>query len=111
MSSDDSCISYEPSTLEILLPSPIILSTLCLSTDKTDIFIISIIRLTVFVLIYFLINDIIDFNDYQIIEYSIIIMICVNILYIGILVSKSPVFHINRSLSMFSQTIAKNKSI
>jgi hypothetical protein len=102
------CISYTPSSLEIILPSPIILSTLCVSTDKTSLFIISLVRLLFYVLLYHVMSEIMDFNAHNVIQYTLLTFIVVNIMYIGFVVSKSTVFSINNGRSMFELTEFKD---
>ena len=108
MSSTD-CISYISSTLEIFIPSPIIFSSLCVSTDKTNLFIVSLLRLIMYMLIYYAVNDVINYKKYKIIQYILIIIICVNILYIGIVVAKNTLFSIGSDNSMFEKTEGVNK--
>ncbi len=110
MNSTD-CISYTSSTLEIFIPSPIVFSTLCVSTDKTNLFIVSLIRLIMYMLIYYGINDMINYDDHRTIQYILVTMICVNILYIGLVVSKNTVFSIGTDQSMFALTKDKNKHV
>jgi hypothetical protein len=105
---NNNCISYNPSTIEIFIPSPIIFYTLCVSTDKTSLFLISLIRLIIYVLIYYCLNDIIDYNVYQSLQYTLISIICINIIYIGLVVSKNTLFSIGNGRSMFEQTIGKS---
>ena len=100
----DDCISYLPSSYELILPSPIIINTLCVSTDKTNLFIISCMRLFVYILFYYLFDELFSFEDHHIVQYILITMICVNILYLGLVVGKNSLFAIGSDLSMFSQT-------
>lgn len=109
--SADECISYTASTLEIFIPSPVIFSTLCVSTDKTNLFIVSLIRLIMYMLIYYLVNDLVDYKEYKTTQYFLITMICVNILYIGFVVSKNTVFSIGNDQSMFAKTEGNRKLI
>lgn len=103
MSAND-CISYSPTPLELWIPSPIVFSTLCVSTDKTSLFIISLIRLILYCLIYYFLQDTINYTDYKTTQYVIITLISVNIMYIGIVVSKTTTFSIGSDPSMFSKT-------
>jgi len=100
----DDCVSYNQTTLELFVPSSIIFNTLCVSTDKTSLFIISLIRLLMYIIIYYVLNDIMDFEENKIIQYLLIIIILVNILYTGVVVAKTPVFSIGADRSMFEKT-------
>ena len=103
------CISYVPSTLELFIPSDAIFSTLCVSTDKTSLFIMSFIRLLVYIILYYVIDDMINYEKYKTLQYLLVIMIFVNILYIGIVVAKNTVFSIGSGHSMFAQTEGRKK--
>lgn len=105
------CISYTSSTLEIFIPSPIVFSALCVSTDKTNLFIVSLIRLIMYMLIYYVVNDMINYEDYKTTQYILITFICVNILYIGLVVSKTTLFGIGTDQSMFEKTEGKNNLV
>jgi hypothetical protein len=86
------CISYEPYTFEYLVPSPIIFSTLCLSFDRTELFIMAIVRLFIWILMYFIISEYIDYDKYPTVKYIFLTILGMNILYIGMVVAKKPVF-------------------
>lgn len=88
----DRCISYQPYSFEYLIPSPIIISTLCLSFDRTELFIISVVRLFIWIILYFLISEYINLENYPIVKYLFITMFGINILYIGMVVAKDPIF-------------------
>lgn len=96
----DNCISYEPTSLELILPSPIIFNTLCVSTDRTTLFIVSIIRILFYVILYYVLNDIINLEDYRYIKYILLTMIIVNIIYVGFVVSKDTTFSIGADVSI-----------
>lgn len=105
------CISYIPSSLELLIPSPIVISTLCVSTDKTSLFIVSLIRLLLFVILYYILSEIMDLNEHRTLQYIILVIIAVNIMYIGLVVSKSTVFSMGASRSMFELTEFKKTGV
>lgn len=98
------CISYLSNSYELFLPSPIIINTFCVSTDKTNLFIVSSMRLLIYVIVYYLLDELISFSDHRIIQYILIIMIFVNIVYLGFVVGKNTLFSISSDLSMFSKT-------
>ncbi len=100
----DECISYLPSSYELFFPSPIIINTFCVSTDKTNLFLVSCMRLFLYIIIYYLLDELVSFNEHHIIQYILIVMICVNIMYLGFVVGKSTLFSIGSDLSMFSKT-------
>jgi hypothetical protein len=99
-----SCVSYEPNSYELVLPSPIIFTNLCVSTDKTSLFISSFVRLMFYLILYYVISDIIDIDEHYLIKYILLTSITVNIIYIGIVVSKSTLFSIGEQRSMFDKT-------
>jgi ABC-type bacteriocin/lantibiotic exporter with double-glycine peptidase domain len=104
------CISYvQPSSLELFIPSNVIFSTLCVSTDKTNLFIVSVARLLVWIILYYVIDDMINYEKYKTLEYLLVIMIFVNILYIGVVVAKNTVFSIGSRNSMFTITEGRKK--
>ena len=88
---DVDCISYSPDALEFFVPYLNVFANFCESTDKTRLFIMSLTRLMIYVIIYYVISDIINYEYFPIIQYILIITICINILYIGIVVSKQSV--------------------
>lgn len=87
----DRCISYESQTFEYIFPSPIIFSTLCLSYDRTEIFIISLIRLFIWFVIYYIVTDNLDVQMHPFVNYGLYALLGINIAYIGIVVAKVPV--------------------
>lgn len=105
----DNCISYEPSAIELILPSPIIFKTLCVSTDRTSLFIVSIVRILFYVIIYYTINDIIDLESYRYIKYVLLTLILVNIIYIGFVVSKNTMFSVGADISILGATGIGNR--
>ena len=90
----DRCTSYEASGLEYILPSPVVLNKLCLSHDRTELFIVSVIRLAIWLVLYFVINDLVDLNAHPFIYYTLITMFGLNILYVGLVVSKIPAIQV-----------------
>jgi hypothetical protein len=92
----DQCTSYEIRNFEYLFPSPVVLTTMCLSHDRTELFIMSIVRLFIWIILYYLIIDIMDIesnaSEYSFIKYMFHIIIGICIVYIGMVLAKSPVF-------------------
>lgn len=95
------CISYEPRTFELLFPSPIIFEPFCLSYDKTELFIISLSRLFVYIILYYLFEENINLEEHKIIKYILFTMICANIIYLGLVVSKQTFFSVNNDASIY----------
>ena len=95
---DNSCISYESQSWELFFPSPILLKTFCVSTDKTMLFIVSFTRLLIYVIVYYLLDELIG-NGYALIRYILLTMIFVNIVHLGMVVSKTTLFSINNDKS------------
>lgn len=104
------CISYQPNPLELFIPSPIIISTFCMSTDKTSLFIVSMTRLLIVVIFYNLIGEIIKYDDHPIIRNIFMTMIYVNIIYIGMVVAKNTLFSVGADKSVYGKQ-AQKKSL
>lgn len=91
------CISYNPSWIDLIIPSYKILFKFCTIRDKTNMFITSIVRLFIIcVLFYYLLYaQIIEWNMNNPIKTTffclILAYIFVNILYIIVLLFKMPV--------------------
>ncbi len=86
------CVSYEPSMSDIFWPPMIIFSQLCVSTDRTTLFLVSLVRLLFYVVLYEVINDMINIEKYRIIRYPLLIIIIINIICVGGIVSKPTIF-------------------
>ena len=99
------CISYKPRFFEYFVPSPIIFQTLCLSYDRTELFIMSFVRLIMYIILFFLIAEFIDYDDYPLIKNLFYVMFGINILYIGIVTALKPVFSLgaNETISSFNE--------
>lgn len=106
---DPECISYDQSMLELFLPSPIIFKTFCVSTDKTRLFLVSFIRIIFYLIIYYVINDIIDFEQYRYIKYPLLTIIVSNIFYLGFVVGKTTLYSMGSNISMISTTVGNNR--
>ena len=91
------CTSYDWQTYEILLPSLAIFDTLCVSSDKTNLFLISFLRLMIYVLAYYLI-------DIKIISYILLFMICICVVYLIAVIFKQPLFVMDSNKSAFAYT-------
>jgi len=105
------CVSYTPSSIELLLPSPIVISTLCVSTDKTSLFITSLIRLVFYIILYHVLGEIMDLNRYRGIQYALLTIIAVNVIYLALVVSKSTVFSIGSGRSIYELTEFKGTGV
>ena len=101
---NDNCVSYYEQLYELLLPSPIIFDTLCISYDKTYLFIVSLIRLIFYVIVYYLFDELIDYEKYPYVKYTFITLIIINMIYIGIVVSKKTLFSPSNNMSLYSKT-------
>lgn len=97
-----SCQPYEQSIYELFLPSHIIFLKVCMSIDKTNLFIVSFIRLLFYIIIYYAINDVVKTNKY--VNIFFMSMIIINIIYIGIVVAKDPILSINKKQSVLEIT-------
>ena len=94
--SDTKCISYQPKLYEFLLPSTILLKKLCLSYDKTELFIVSLIRL----LIYIILLNLIKKHDY--IQKILYVIILLNLIYLFVIIIKTPILSVNTDKSIMS---------
>lgn len=92
--SDINCIGYQNKLYEFLLPSTIILKKFCMSYDKTELFIVSLIRLLIYII---LLNSLQKYDYIQKILYVIILL---NLIYLVIIVIKTPVLSINTDKSI-----------
>jgi hypothetical protein len=101
------CISYQPNPLELFIPSPIIISTFCMSTDKTSLFIVSLTRLLIIVTLYNLIGEMVGYDKHPIIRYIFMTMIYVNIIYIGMVVGKNTLFSVGADKSVYDKQTQK----
>ncbi len=107
----DRCISYQRRSYELFVPSPIIFSKFCVSYDKTELFIVSLSRLIFYVILYTVIDNSIDLEEHHLIRYILLVNFAINIIYIGFVTFKRPVFEFgsNESVSQF-QTRKRDES-
>ena len=98
----DRCTSYAPRSFEYLFPSPIIFSTFCLSYDRTELFIMSMVRLFIWIILFFIVSEYLDFEQYPATYYMFITIFGINILYIGLVVAKDPVFSLGANQTVSS---------
>lgn len=100
---DISCISYEKTMIELFLPSPIIFATFCVSTDRTSLFIVSFVRLLLYVIIYYVMSDIVDFNQHPYVKYVFGSLIVINVIYLILILFKRPVYSMGSDYSMLQR--------
>ena len=105
------CTSYAENLWELLVPSPIIFSTLCVSIDKTNLFIMSFTRLIMYIILYYVIHSLIDLDKHKTLKYALITIICINIVYIGIVVAKNALFRASSDMSMYGYVNQKVSDI
>jgi len=86
------CVEFNPTLIDLFLPSYKIIYKFCLSTDKTKLFFISLARLCFWsILTASLIkNDYIGQNDNAIVFLVLVAYILINLFYIIILIFKRP---------------------
>jgi hypothetical protein len=82
------CLVYNFHYLEAIVPFPIIFTTLCESMDKTRLFIVSFSRILVYLILYFIIDDIFDLKKHYIIKYVLFLIIFLNIVYLVSIIPK-----------------------
>lgn len=98
----EQCTSYQSYPFEYLLPSPVVLSTLCLSFDRTELFIMSTIRLFIWIIIFLMMSEEYDLNNHRIIRLFLYTMISMNMIYVGIVITKKPVISVGSNESVSS---------
>lgn len=98
-----SCISYEKTMIELFLPSPIVFTTLCVSTDRTTLFIVSFVRLLLYFIIYYVVSDIVDFNKHPYVKYAFGSLVVINVLYLIMILFKRPVYSMGSDYSMLQK--------
>ena len=91
---DSNCISYQNKLYEYLLPSPVLLKKLCMSYDKTELFIISVIRLIVFIILLK------STHNYKYVRVILYIIILLNLIYLIIIITKTPVLSVGKDKSI-----------
>ena len=86
------CINYNPNFIDIFLPSYKIIYKFCLSTDKTKLFLISLCRLSLWLIIVasLINNNYISQEDNTIIFIVLLSYIIINMVYIIIVIFKTP---------------------
>ena len=87
---DRNCTTYMYTPAELIVPSPIIFTTFCTSYGKTQLFIMSFLRLFVWIIIYNVMHETIDMKKHTVLKLLIIVLLIINIIYIGIVVAKHP---------------------
>jgi len=107
----DKCINYTYSLYELLIPSLKILQKFCSSIDKTNLFLMSLLRLFIIYRLFFYLNnkELILFSINNPIKFTFF-MICliyllINIAYIVIIFYKKPDYD-QRELDQKSDLIA-----
>lgn len=99
--SSNSCISYNTKILDFIIPPLSTLNNLCVSYDKTEMFIVSVLRLGInLIILYWLENDE-DSNDAGVPEsfikkwpyYFINVLALVNIVVLSFVLTKMPKYN------------------
>lgn len=100
---DTGCSSYVVNLYEFLLPSPIINKKLCMSYDKTELFLQSTIRL----IIYIIILKFVEKNN--ILRNTIYIIIFINLVYLITVTLKTPTIRANNDKSILNLEYSVSK--
>jgi len=84
----DDCTDYLASSWEIVMPSSVVFNPICVIRDKTNLFLISCIRLAFYIFLLKMAYD----NEYnsKLLLYFLLIMISINVLYLVIVILKKP---------------------
>jgi hypothetical protein len=93
---DLNCSTYNINPLDLFVPPVIAFQTMCTSFDRTELFIISLIRLSFYVLILVVMRNIFDLDNNPTIKNTIYFIIIVNIVYIGIVTSKKTIINMGK---------------
>lgn len=93
---DKNCVSYKNNIYEYILPSHIIGKKLCLSYDKTELFIVSLIRLIIYIILLKL------FDRYNYIRYIFYVLMIINLIYMVVIIYKTPVIRVNTDKSVMN---------
>lgn len=88
------CTTYTPSLLDFLIPPKEIFDRLCISYDKTYLFLISIVRCLIYMLLTSLYYDVADIeNDFAYVIFVVLVIWCImNIVFILIIIFKQTKF-------------------
>ena len=90
------CIKYSPSIIDYFMPNIAFIYKLCLSEDKTKLFLVSFIRLIFITIIFFVLRvfDLIELNLDKLVKKSfyglLLSYLIINIIYLIIVVFKQP---------------------
>lgn len=84
------CIDYEPNNWDLLIPTYNINDTLCVIRDKTNLFVVSIVRLIIYIILLRLYDE--NGLEWDILRYGIQGMIGVCVIYILIILRKDPLY-------------------
>lgn len=117
----DECISYNSQFYEYLIPSPAVFQRACLSFDRTDMFIVSIIRMIFWFVILLIFEN--TFANIRInvtravplliVRYILYAIVTINILYVGMVVAKNPVLSmgVNESVLGYKYRNSRKENI
>lgn len=84
------CIHYNYSWIELLLPSYKIFEKFCSSREKTVLFLISLLRLFIIYRLYHVMNNSQDFYGKNILFNIFVVYLLINIIYLIIIPFKNP---------------------
>lgn len=96
------CTSIKTQIFEYVVPSPVIYDELCMSHDKTELFIVSMIRLIGWIVVFVLFSMIYQEGlEYDVMRYLLYLLMSINVLYIGLIVLfVKPVFSVQSDRSV-----------
>lgn len=86
------CFEYEPGIIDIIVPKYNIFEKVCVSDDKTLMLIIAVIRVTIIYGILYYLHKYVITNKQNILFMTLFIWLCINILFIFIIMFKNPLY-------------------
>lgn len=92
----DICTSYKTQTLHFILPPSAIFKYLCVSYDKTELFMTSLIRTSLYIFLFYLLDTKIDIKGSMggnIVYYTSATIVVINMLLLMIVLAKRPKYN------------------
>jgi hypothetical protein len=112
------CIKYEPGVIDYIFPNIAFIYKLCLSKDKTKLFLVSFIRLIFITIIFFILRafNLIELNLNKLFKTSfygfILSYLIINFIYLIIVVFKQPAidkYELEESTSKMAAALKKEE--
>lgn len=85
---DNECTTYMYNVYELFIPSMIITKRLCTSYMRTQLFIMSVARLVVYIVLYYTLQE--TNVKYPMLDKLLLSVIILNIIYVLVVIAKKP---------------------